>query len=263
MKYLRVLFVEDNPLDVELLIRHIKKGDFEIEYDIATSLEEVSDLTDEYRYDICICDYNLPGFSGIDAVKQIDKMDKDIPVILVSGTIPDEQAIDALLSGAKDYVLKDNLGRLLPAMNRELDALEQRREKRKNDKLLNAIFDGPVGVRVSDQDQIIVKVNKAYCEIVGYTEEELLGQSLSLITPVENKQEAEDAYKSLIGGEDSTLAQVKEVKSDGSFVDILVNYSVEKTSDEVLVISTIQDVSDLLMNKSFLEQTSKSAGVGG
>tara|TARA_R100000697_G_scaffold112971_2_gene130967 strand:- start:426 stop:3350 length:2925 start_codon:yes stop_codon:yes gene_type:complete len=263
MKYLRVLFVEDNPLDVELLIRHIKKGDFEIEYDIATSLEEVSDLTDEYRYDICICDYNLPGFSGIDAVKQIDKMDKDIPVILVSGTIPDEQAIDALLSGAKDYVLKDNLGRLLPAMNRELDALEQRREKRKNDKLLNAIFDGPVGVRVSDQDQIIVKVNKDYCEIVGYTEEELLGQSLSLITPVENKQEAEDAYKSLIGGEDSTLAQVKEVKSDGSFVDILVNYSVEKTSDEVLVISTIQDVSDLLMNKSFLEQTSKSAGVGG
>ena len=59
MKYLRVLFVEDNPLDVELLIRHIKKGDFEIEYDIATSLEEVSDLTDEYRYDICICDYKI------------------------------------------------------------------------------------------------------------------------------------------------------------------------------------------------------------
>lgn len=53
------------------------------------------------------------------------------------------------------------------------------------------------------------------------------------------------------------------MKNDGAFVDILVNYSVEKTEDEVLVISTIQDVSDLLMNKSFLEQTSKSAGVGG
>merc|ERR1711974_172683 len=91
MKYLRVLFVEDNPNDVELLIRHIKKANFEIEYDIATSLEEISDLTNKYRYDICICDYKLPGFSGIDAVKQIDEMEKDIPVILVSGTIPDEQ----------------------------------------------------------------------------------------------------------------------------------------------------------------------------
>jgi len=54
MKYLRALFVEDNPNDVELLIRHIKKANFEIEYDIATSLEEISDLTDNYRYDICI-----------------------------------------------------------------------------------------------------------------------------------------------------------------------------------------------------------------
>lgn len=263
MKYLRVLFVEDNPNDVELLIRHIKKANFEIEYDIATSLEEISDLTDKYRYDICICDYKLPGFSGIDAVKQIDEMEKDIPVILVSGTIPDEQAIDALLSGAKDYVLKDNLQRLLPAIERELDALTQRREKRKGDRLLKAIFDGPIGVRISDKDGTIIKVNNAYCEILGYSEEELLGKNLSLVTPIESKEEAEEAYNALIEDGESTLSQIKEVKKDGAFVDILVNYSVEKTEDEVLVISTIQDVSDLLMNKSFLEQTSKSAGVGG
>lgn len=263
MKYLRALFVEDNPNDVELLFRHIQKANFEIEYDIATSLEEIGDLTDKYRYDICICDYKLPGFSGIDAVKQIHEMDKDIPVILVSGTIPDEQAIDALLSGAKDYVLKDNLQRLLPAIERELDALTQRREKRKSDRLLNAIFDGPIGVRISDKDGTIIKVNNAYCDILGYAEGELVGKNLSLVTPIESKEEAEEAYNTLIDGNESTLSQIKEVKKDGAFVDILVNYSVEKTEDEVLVISTIQDVSDLLMNKSFLEQTSKSAGVGG
>lgn len=263
MKYLRVLFIEDNPYDVELLFRHIKQGNFEIESDIATSLKEIQDLTDKYRYDICICDYKLPGFSGIDAVKQIHEMDKDIPVILVSGTIPDEQAIDALLSGAKDYVLKDNLQRLLPAIERELDALTQRREKRKSDRLLNAIFDGPIGVRISDKDGAIIKVNNAYCDILGYAEGELVGKNLSLVTPIESKEEAEEAYNTLIDGNESTLSQIKEVKKDGAFVDILVNYSVEKTEDEVLVISTIQDVSDLLMNKSFLEQTSKSAGVGG
>ena len=263
MKSIKILFVEDNPLDVELLIRHIKKGGFDISYDITTSLQEISDLTDKHHYDICICDYGLPGFSGIDAVKQIQAMDADIPVILVSGTIPDEQAIDALLAGAKDYVLKDNLRRLLPAIEREIDALTQRREKRKGDKLLNAIFDGPVGVRITDENRTIIKVNDAYCEMVGFERGELVGQSLSLVTPIEKSKEEESVYKALIEGGSSEPSQSKEVKKDGSYIDILINYSVEKTDGQVLVISTIQDISDLLMNRSFLEQTSKSAGVGG
>lgn len=263
MKMIRVLLIEDSSHDATLLIRHIKKGGFELKYDVTDSLEDMMVLIAKNQYDICICDFKLPGFSGIDAVKKIDEIDKDIPVILVSGTIPDEQAIDALLSGAKDYVLKDNLQRLVPAIERELDALTQRREKRKTDRLFEAIFDGPIGVRISDKDGTIIKVNNAYCEILGYSERDLLGKDLSLVTPIESKATADEAYNALIEGGDSTLSQIKEVKKDGSLVDILVNYSVDKTEDRVLVISTIQDVSDLLMNRSFLEQTSKSAGVGG
>jgi len=263
MKMIRVLFIEDSQHDAELLIRHITKGGFELKYDVTDSLEEMVLLIAKNQYDICICDFKLPGFSGIDAVKRIRGLELDIPVILASGTIPDEQAIDAVLAGAKDYVLKDNLRRLIPAMQRELEAVEQRREKKKSDRLLKAIFDGPIGVRISDKDGTIIKVNNAYCEILGYSEEELLGKNLSLVTPIESKEQTEEAYNALIEDGESTLSQIKEVKKDGAFVDILVNYSVEKTEDEALVISTIQDVSDLLMNKSFLEQTSKSAGVGG
>lgn len=267
MKMIRVLFIEDSSHDAELLIRHIKKGGFELKYDVTDCLQDMVLLIAKNQYDICICDFKLPGFSGIDAVKRIKKLEKDIPVILASGTIPDEQAIDAVLAGAKDYVLKDNLRRLIPAMQRELEALQQRREKRKSDRLLEAVFNSSTGVRISNRDRIIIKVNNAYCEMMGYTAEELIGASIDDIIPKDRREQDRREYEQFIrnfleSGVDTPNTK-KDVRKDGTYIDVLVRSNVFTENEEVYVVSTLQDVSEVFKYKTLFEESGRIAKLGG
>lgn len=265
MGELNILFIEDNLLDAELLSREIKKGGLVHTSFIVDSLHEIQSLVAEEKFDIIISDYSLPGFTGLDVINSLKERDVDVPLILVSGTVPDEAAIDAVLMGAKDYVLKDNLTRLVPAIYREITAYQAKKEKEMNDFFLDALFNSMLGVRISDRNRKIIRVNKKYCEMVGYTEDELVGSDLSLVTPEETRETEIDVYNEFLetGRSESEVKQHIEVRKDGSFVDIMSSSTVEKINGEVYVISSIQDISDLLLNKSFLEQTSKSAGVGG
>jgi PAS domain S-box-containing protein len=267
MKKIRVLFIEDNPLDAELLIRHIQKSDFDLKYEVTESLSELESLIFEKSFDIVICDFKLPGFSGIDAIKKIKESEKDIPVILASGTIPDEEAIDAVLAGAKDYVLKDNLKRLIPAMNRELEALNERREKRKNDRFLKTVFNGPVGVRVSDINRVITDVNNAYCEMMGYTKDELIGLSIDELIPEERKASDHQDYLNFIDhylktSEDIQVTK-RDIKKDGTYIDVLVRSNVFKEEGDVFVVSNLQDVTETNKYKTLFEESGKIAKLGG
>lgn len=265
MGELNILFIEDNLLDAELLSRAIKKGGLVHTSFIVDSLKEVQSMVDEQKFDLIISDYSLPGFTGLDVIDFLKEKGVDVPLILVSGTVPDEAAIDAVLMGAKDYVLKDNLTRLVPAIHREINAYQAKKEKEMNDFFLDALFNSMLGVRISDIDRKIIRVNKKYCEMVGYTEDELVGSDLSLVTPEEDRETEVDVYNEFLrtGRSESEVNKNIEVRKDGTFVDIMSSSTVEEINGEVYVISSIQDISDLLLNKSFLEQTSNSAGVGG
>jgi PAS domain S-box-containing protein len=267
MKKIKVLLIEDNPLDAELLIRYIQKADFDLEYEKTDSLEELEELIKNDNFDLIICDFKLPGFSGLDAISKVHSLGKDIPIILASGTIPDEQAVDAILAGAKDYVLKDNLKRLIPAINREMEALEQRREKRKNDRILGAVFNGPVGVRISDSNRIIVDVNAAYCEMMGYSKEELIGTSIDELIPSERVESDRIDYQKFIKnflktGED-TQSTKRDIKKDGTFINVLVRSNVFLDQGVVYVVSNLQDVSEVFKYKTLFEESAKIAKLGG
>lgn len=263
MQKVRVLFIEDNPLDAELLIRHIKKSDFDVEYSVVDTLDDLEEIISQRTFDLAICDFKLPGFSGIDALKKIQEQKKDIPVILASGTIPDEGAIEAVLAGAKDYVLKDNLRRLIPAMNRELDALEQRREKRKGDRLLEAVFNSPNGVRISDENRIIVKVNQAYCEMMGYEEGELLGKNIDELIPDENLKKDLQIYSKLLHHNFDTPITKQNIRKDGSFIDVLVRSNLYEDGESKFIVSTVQDVSEVFKYRTLFEESGRISKLGG
>ncbi|MFY0684955.1 MAG: PAS domain S-box protein [Balneola sp.] len=267
MRRFKLLFIEDSPLDAELLIRHIKKSGFDPEYEIVDSLSEIDRLLIEQAFDLVICDFKLPGFSGIDALNKIIEFGEDLPVVFVSGAIPDEKAIDAVLAGAKDYILKDNLRRLVPALHRELDALEQRREKKKSDALLEAVFDSPIGVRISNESRKIIKVNRAYCDMMGYTESEVIGSSIDEIIPENQRKKDQEDYKKFINeyldkGINTPITKI-DVRKDGTYIDVLVNSKVFKTNGEILVVSTIQDVSEVFKYKTLFEESGHIAKLGG
>ncbi len=128
---LRVLVVEDSEADAALLGRELRRGGYEVVLQRVDSASAMAAALNDGRWDLVIGDYSMPHFSGTDALKLLRARDSEIPFIFVSGTIGEEKAVAALKMGAQNYVMKDNLGRLLPAVQRELQEVAQRRERKR------------------------------------------------------------------------------------------------------------------------------------
>ena len=126
---LRVLFVEDNPLDVELSLLELKRAGLEVQGDIVQSLGEFSDRIQSEAYDLVVADYTLRGWTGLDALDHLQKQAKDIPFILVTGTLGEELAVQCIKRGAMDYVLKDRLARLPVAVRHAMEEKHHREER--------------------------------------------------------------------------------------------------------------------------------------
>jgi signal transduction histidine kinase len=127
---LRVLFVEDNEDDARLLQRHLERGGYNVESFRVDTRESFQSAVDNARWDVVISDHSMPYFSSLDALAVLKSYDIDCPFIIVSGTIGEDMAVDAMRAGAHDYVLKNNLARLAPAIDRELRDAELRQQAR-------------------------------------------------------------------------------------------------------------------------------------
>ncbi len=261
---LAILFIEDNPLDVELTTRELIKGGLDPNVTVIERIEDISSEIDSNKYDLVISDYKLAGFTGIDVLTEIKKVNPDIPVILVSGTVPDEQAIDAVLAGAKDYILKDNFTRLVPAVIREYEAYVRLKEKKQNDLLLEALFNSPMGVRVADASRTIVTVNERYCAMTGYSKEELIGSSIDILVPKSNLEESKLNYhKCLDQLTESTPVPHRNIKKDGSYIDLLIASKGVIVNNNRCVIDTFQDITEMQKYKRLFEEAGKIAKLGG
>ncbi len=128
---LRVLIVEDSQDDTALLVRELHRGGYEPTFERVDTPTAMSAAVDNKEWDLVICDYSMPHFSGIAALRLLRDKGSEVPFIFLSGTIGEETAIAALKQGAQDYVMKDNLKRLLPAIQRELREAEQRGKRKR------------------------------------------------------------------------------------------------------------------------------------
>src|SRR5882762_5501057 len=128
---LRVLLVEDSADDAALIVRHLERGGYDVQFERVEGRAAMDKAIDRQRWDLVICDHSMPQFSGHEALKVLREKGLDAPFIFVSGTIGEDTAVAALKQGAQDYIMKDNLTRLLPAIRRELDEVEQQRERRR------------------------------------------------------------------------------------------------------------------------------------
>ena len=128
---LRVLQLEDNPTDADLIATMLADGGIPcVPCRVENRAGFVAALKED-RIDLILADYSLPGFDGVAALELARKLAPEIPFIFVSGTLGEELAIDTMHRGATDYVLKQRLGRLLPSVHR---ALRERLEQLKQDK---------------------------------------------------------------------------------------------------------------------------------
>jgi PAS domain S-box-containing protein len=125
---LRILIVEDNEDDAVLAITNLEEGGLNPEYEIVDTREDYLKALDKGSWDIILSDYSLPNFTGFEALDLFIETGLDIPFILISGTIGEDLAVEAMRKGAHDYILKENLTRLVPAVTREIREAKIRRE---------------------------------------------------------------------------------------------------------------------------------------
>src|SRR5581483_3331249 len=121
---LRVLILEDEPADAELIERALQHAGLTFEAKRVDAWAPFEAALEEFRPDILIADYKLPGFTGRDALDHARRQHPEIPVVIVTGALGDEEAVELVKAGARDYVLKDNLWRLPPAVEQAI-AVEQ------------------------------------------------------------------------------------------------------------------------------------------
>src|SRR5208283_1642469 len=130
MKPLRVLIIEDRENDALLLLRELTKAGYE---PASLRVETRQDLDEALKddWDIVLSDFALPDFGGVEALDIVLKIKPELPFVIVSGQIGEDAAVSAMKAGAHDYVMKSNLKRLAPAVERELAEAAIRREKKK------------------------------------------------------------------------------------------------------------------------------------
>ena len=127
---LRLLLVEDAEIDADLVLHELEKGGFELQYALVSAEHDVRDQLTRFQWDLVISDYSMPGFNGIQCLAILHELGLDIPFILVSGTVGEELAVDAMKTGAHDYMMKGRLHRLVPAIRRELREVSIRRDRK-------------------------------------------------------------------------------------------------------------------------------------
>jgi CheY-like chemotaxis protein len=120
-KPVKVLIAEDSEDDAKLALRVLRRGGFDPTYRRVQTAAELETALAQERWDAVISDFKMPGFTGMDALRIFRAAGPDIPFLLISGTVGEETAVDAMKGGASDYVMKKSLARLAPALERELE----------------------------------------------------------------------------------------------------------------------------------------------
>ena len=176
----QILHLEDSPYDAALILDLLEDGELTSSITQALNRSEFETAIERQRFDIILCDHNVPGYTGFAALEFAKKHQPHVPVIILSGALDDEQAVQSLKHGATDYILKERLARLIPAIRRALDEADDQIIKeaaedriREQARLLNLTRDAILVRNMNDQ---IVYWNPGAEALFGWTAEEALGQ---------------------------------------------------------------------------------------
>jgi diguanylate cyclase (GGDEF)-like protein/PAS domain S-box-containing protein len=188
---LRALIVEDAPDDAQLIAMELENGGYDVQFQRVDSAKSMLEALESYPWDVIICDYVMPGFSGLEAAHILRQKGLDNPLVMISGKVGEEAAAEAIRAGASDFLLKANLSRLVPVVKREIAEAALRQEHRRSEKELRDKLDFiqvlidtlPTPIFYNDPNGIYLGCNKAFEEQTGLRRGEILNQSVYDILP--------------------------------------------------------------------------------
>ncbi|MFW5995306.1 MAG: PAS domain S-box protein, partial [Spirochaetia bacterium] len=257
----RVLIAEDTENDARLMVRVLEKAGFHFTHRLVSNREDYARAVTEFEPDVVLADYSLPSFNGLDAVRIVRASGTYTPVIIVTGTLGEETAVELMKEGVTDYVLKDRLTRLPEALRRAVAENEQRRARMQAEteaashraRLAHLFTSSLDGILVVGARGEIVDVNPAAGDILGYEAEEMVGMSWVSIV-----EDTRDSPLPLLSpeGEDAQLRRLfRACRSDGRWIDLDASLSVQhESSGEAYGYVVFRDVTEQLEARRVLER---------
>ncbi len=175
MSALRVLIVEDSADDAELMVRALRRAGIDPTYERVETPEMMQAALARGSWDVILADYTMPHFSALAALKLLQNTELDLPFILVSGSVGEDVAVEAMRAGAHDIILKGNLARLAPAVERELREAEVRRERKRAESRYRDLFNSvPVGVFIATPEGKVIEGNPRFLAMLECEDAESL-----------------------------------------------------------------------------------------
>ncbi len=252
-KPLRVLIVEDSEDDALLLLRELRRGGYEPTFERVDTPVAMKAALEKQVWDIVVADYVMPLFSGLDALKLLQQSGIDLPFIIVSGKIGEDIAVEAMKAGAHDYVRKDNLARLIPAIEREMREVAVRRERKRAEEALweseekyrRFVETAREGIWVIDAKNNTTFLNKSMADMLGYTTDEMMGAPLFEFMDEEGREISTVNLERRRRGI-SELHEFRFRRKDGSSLWTLVNTNplVDKEGRYAGAMAMITDITE-------------------
>lgn len=229
---MRILHLEDDIRDAELVEAMLRGAELACEITCAKTRQAFERLLAEQTFDLILCDYGLPGYDGASALNAVRSKDRNIPFIVLSGSIGEEQAVETLRNGATDYLLKNRLERLVPAVTRALREAHEREIRKKAEEALRESearfrqlaesIQEVFWITTADMSQILY-VSPAYHQIWGRSVERLYQHPYDWIDAIvsEDRQRVIDTFKSLEQGARAVDVEYRIRRPDDSMRWIL------------------------------------------
>ncbi len=200
---LRLLIVEDSEDDALLMERSLKRGGFDLSVKRVCTASQLRSELKKKSWDLVISDYIMPGFDGLEALEIVKENGLDLPFLIISGKIGHETAVEAMKSGAHDYIMKDEMARLVPSVRRELVEARMRAERRQAIENLRASEENYRHLANSIAD-VFFAVDKTLCfrflnsaseKFLGLTSPQVTGRNLFDILPDLRTAEIESSFR--------------------------------------------------------------------
>ncbi len=248
---IKSLIIEDSEADALLVARELRRGGFDPEILRVDTAEGLQCALKTDRWDAVICDYKMPEFDGFSALRLFKQHGLDIPFIVVSGMIGEEIAVSMMKAGAHDYLLKDNLARLVPALERELREAAEREGHRQAEAErvhLAAIVSSSEDAIISTTlDGMVLSWNTGAEKIFGYSFQEIKGSSISRLAPIQLRGESGDLMYNVVSGQKVLRHQTQRLRKDGALIYVSLTISPVLDAEKKIVgMSTIaHDITDL------------------
>lgn len=269
---LRVLMVEDSERDARLLLRHLHQGGYEVTSERVESAAAMSAALVSREWDLIICDYSLPQFNGTAALHLLKEHGLDVPFIFFSGTIGEEAAVTAMRLGAQDYIMKGDMARLLPAIQRELREAHVRRERRRAEEALRQseiryrtlIKNAAYGIFLSTREGRFVEVNPALATMLCYESEAELLETGSERELYCNPSDREELFQQMVRRGGLAGIEVAWRRKDGR--PLTVRFSSRTVTDEisgdVLLECIVEDMTERTALEEQVRQLQKFESIG-